>query len=92
MHVGVNRFEQRRVNSRIMGLNQYEINIKVGDYIAELQAVYLCLHWCDATYVETVPVVGQLQCQVTLKCQPRRADQKSMFKKTHFLPVTMVKN
>lgn len=31
------------------------------DYIAELQAVFTKLHGCDATYVETVPVVEQFQ-------------------------------
>jgi hypothetical protein len=33
----------------------------MSDYIAELQAVFLKLHNCDATYVETVPVVEQFQ-------------------------------
>jgi hypothetical protein len=31
------------------------------DYIAEIQAVFLKLHGCDATYVETVPVVEEFQ-------------------------------
>jgi len=31
------------------------------DYIAELQAVFLKLHGCDAEYVETVPVVEEFQ-------------------------------
>jgi len=29
------------------------------DYIAEIQAAFLRLHGCDATYVETVPVVEE---------------------------------
>jgi len=33
----------------------------MSDYIAELQAVFLKLHNCDAKYVETVPVVEQFQ-------------------------------
>jgi hypothetical protein len=33
----------------------------MSDYIAELQSVFLKLHGCDATYVETVPVVEQFQ-------------------------------
>ena len=33
----------------------------MSDYIAELQAVFLKLHNCDAEYVETVPVVEQFQ-------------------------------
>lgn len=33
----------------------------MSDYIAELQAVFLKLHGCDAEYVETVPVVEQFQ-------------------------------
>jgi hypothetical protein len=33
----------------------------MSDYIAELQAVFLKLHGCDATYVETVPVVEEFQ-------------------------------
>jgi hypothetical protein len=31
------------------------------DYIAELQAAFLKLHGCDATYLETVPVVEEFQ-------------------------------
>jgi hypothetical protein len=31
------------------------------DYIAELQAVILNLHGCNATYVETVPVTEEFQ-------------------------------
>lgn len=33
----------------------------MSDYIAELQAVFLKLHNCDAEYVETVSVVEQFQ-------------------------------
>ena len=33
----------------------------MSDYIAELQSVFLKLHGCDATYVETVPVVEEFQ-------------------------------
>jgi hypothetical protein len=33
----------------------------MSDYIAELQAVFLKLHNCDATYIETVPIVEQFQ-------------------------------
>lgn len=33
----------------------------MSDYIAELQAVFLKLHRCEATYVETVPVVEKFQ-------------------------------
>ena len=33
----------------------------MSDYIAELQAVFLKLHGCEAEYVETVPVVEQFQ-------------------------------
>lgn len=35
----------------------------MSDYIAELQAVFLKLHNCDAEYVETVPVVEEFQGQ-----------------------------
>jgi hypothetical protein len=31
------------------------------DYIAEIQAAFLKLHGCDATYIETVPVVEEFQ-------------------------------
>jgi len=33
----------------------------MSDHIAELQAVFLKLHGCDATYVETVPVTEEFQ-------------------------------
>lgn len=33
----------------------------MSDYIAEIQAVFLKLHGCEAEYVETVPVVEQFQ-------------------------------
>jgi hypothetical protein len=33
----------------------------MSDYIAEIQSVFLKLHGCDATYVESVPVVEQFQ-------------------------------
>jgi hypothetical protein len=33
----------------------------MSDYIAELQAVFLRLHGCDATYAETVPVIEEFQ-------------------------------
>jgi hypothetical protein len=33
----------------------------MSDYIAEIQSVFLKLHGCDATYVETVPVVEEFQ-------------------------------
>ena len=33
----------------------------MSDYIAELKAVFLKLHGCEADYVETVPVVEQFQ-------------------------------
>jgi len=33
----------------------------MSDYIAEIQAVFLKLHACEATYVETVPVVEEFQ-------------------------------
>ena len=33
----------------------------MSDYIAEIQALFLKLHNCDAEYVETVPVVEQFQ-------------------------------
>jgi len=33
----------------------------MSDYIAELQAAFLKLHGCDATYIETVPVIEEFQ-------------------------------
>jgi hypothetical protein len=33
----------------------------MSDYIAEIQSVFLKLHGCEATYVETVPVVEKFQ-------------------------------
>ena len=33
----------------------------MSDYIAEIQTAFLKLHGCEATYVETVPVVEQFQ-------------------------------
>jgi len=33
----------------------------MSDYIAEIQAVFLKLHGCEASYVETVPVVEEFQ-------------------------------
>ena len=43
----------------------------MSDYIAELQAAFLRLHGCDATYVETVPVIEEFEGKrfgkVTLK-------------------------
>lgn len=33
------------------------------DYIAEIQAAFLRLHGCDATYIETVPVHEEFQGQ-----------------------------
>jgi hypothetical protein len=33
----------------------------MSDYIAEIQAVFLKLHGCEADYVETVPVVEEFQ-------------------------------
>jgi len=33
----------------------------MSDYIAELQAVFMKLHGCDADYVESVPVVEEFQ-------------------------------
>jgi hypothetical protein len=33
----------------------------MSDYIAEIQSVFLKLHGCDATYIETVPVVEEFQ-------------------------------
>lgn len=33
----------------------------MSGYIAEIQAVFLKLHGCEATYVETVPVVEEFQ-------------------------------
>ena len=33
----------------------------MSDYIAELQAVFMKLHGCDAEYVETVPVVEEFE-------------------------------
>ena len=33
----------------------------MSDYIAELQAAFLRLHGCDATYVETVPVIEEFE-------------------------------
>ena len=33
----------------------------MSDYIAEIQSVFLKLHGCHATYVETVPVVEEFQ-------------------------------
>jgi len=33
----------------------------MSDYIAEIQAVFLKLHGCEAEYVETVPVVEEFQ-------------------------------
>jgi hypothetical protein len=33
----------------------------MSDYIAELQAVFIKLHGCDAVYVETVPVLEVFQ-------------------------------
>src|ERR1044071_8540712 len=35
----------------------------MSDYIAEIQSVFLKLHGCDATYVESVPVVEEFQGQ-----------------------------
>ena len=35
----------------------------MSDYIAEIQAAFLKLHGCDATYLETVPVVEEFQGQ-----------------------------
>ncbi len=32
-----------------------------NDYIAQLQAVFLKLHGCDAEYIETVPVLEEFQ-------------------------------
>jgi len=44
----------------------------MSDYIAEIQSVFLNLHGCDASYVETVPVVEEFKARqfgkVTLKC------------------------
>jgi hypothetical protein len=31
------------------------------DYIAEIQTAFLNVHGCDATYVETIPVVEEFQ-------------------------------
>jgi hypothetical protein len=33
----------------------------MSDYIAEIQAVFLKLHGCDASYVESVPVVEEFE-------------------------------
>ena len=33
----------------------------MSDYIAEIQSVFLKLHGCDASYLETVPVVEEFQ-------------------------------
>src|ERR1041384_730453 len=33
----------------------------MSDYIAEIQSVFLKLHGCEATYIETVPVVEEFQ-------------------------------
>ena len=33
----------------------------MSDYIEEIQSVFLNLHGCDASYVETVPVVEEFQ-------------------------------
>lgn len=33
----------------------------MNDYIKEIQSVFLKLHGCDATYIETVPVVEEFQ-------------------------------
>jgi len=33
----------------------------MSDYLAEIQAVFLKLHGCDATYVESVSVVEEFQ-------------------------------
>ena len=33
----------------------------MSDYIAEIQSVFLKLHGCEASYVETVPVVEEYQ-------------------------------
>jgi hypothetical protein len=41
----------------------------MSDYIGELQAAFLALHGCDATYVETVPVVRRVSRQ---DCLARR--------------------
>ena len=35
----------------------------MSDYIAKLQSVFLKLHGCDVTYVETVPVVEEFPAQ-----------------------------
>ena len=35
----------------------------MSDYIGEIQAAFLKLHGCEATYVETVPVHEQFQGQ-----------------------------
>jgi hypothetical protein len=33
----------------------------MSDYIAEIQAVFLKLHECEANYIESVPVVEEFQ-------------------------------
>jgi hypothetical protein len=33
----------------------------MSDYIAEIQAVFLKLHGCEAEYLQTVPVIEQFQ-------------------------------
>jgi hypothetical protein len=33
----------------------------MSDYIAEIQAVFLKLHGCEANYVESVPIVEEFQ-------------------------------
>ena len=52
----------------------------MSDYIAEIQAVFLKLHGCEASYVETVPVVEEFKARqfgkVTLKCSTYAGIQK----------------
>jgi hypothetical protein len=36
----------------------------MSDYIGEIRAAFLKLHGCEATYVETVPVVEEFQGEI----------------------------
>ena len=50
-----------------MRLSKYGVNKVRGDYIADLQSKFFEVRLVRCTYDETVPVLDQLRCQVTLK-------------------------
>jgi|ERR1044072_2385405 hypothetical protein len=55
----------------------------MSDYIAELQAVFLKLHGCDATYVETVPVIEVFQGKTVWEGDVEVFDIRGHPKATH---------